>query len=266
MNQRILASDMDGTFIPLQGNEENRRDLTELSLLLQQHEVELIYVTGRHKEIVLDAIESEGLPRPDWLICDVGTSIHRRVNKYDYDSVEAYAKHLHQRSGELPDRLLESISAQQSVEPQGESKQGQFKRSFYCDAGSINVIAREIDFMLREEGATYHVIDSVDPFTGRGLIDLLPRGVTKAYALSWWVAHRGLHSESVIFAGDSGNDLAALIAGYRAIVVGNADRQLAAQIQDHHHANGWPDRLFLANRPATSGVLDGLRHYLTESA
>ena len=43
----VLATDMDGTFIPLQGNEENRRDLEVLCNELEQRRIDLVYVTGR---------------------------------------------------------------------------------------------------------------------------------------------------------------------------------------------------------------------------
>lgn len=266
MNRQVLASDMDGTFIPLEGNAENRKDLIQLSLLLEQRRVELIYVTGRHLEIVLDAIESEGLPRPDWLICDVGTSIYRRAGRHQYDLVEPYAHHLQEKSGELERNFVESLAESNSVELQEEAKQGRFKRSFYCDAAQLHAVTNQLHQNLKESQVRYHIVESVDPFTGRGLIDLLPRGVTKAHALSWWVAYRGFHSNSVMFAGDSGNDLAALISGYRAIVVGNADRKLAMQIAEHHEASGWNDRLFLATKPATSGVLEGVRHFLCDQS
>ena len=75
------------------------------------------------------------------------------------------------------------------------------------------------------------------------------------------VQHAGVKPESLVFAGDSGNDLAALIAGYRTIVVANADRRLAQQVQDAHRAAGWKDRLHLARGRATSGVLEGCRRF-----
>ena len=107
----------------------------------------------------------------------------------------------------------------------------------------------------------YSVVQSVDPFTGSGLIDLLPKGVSKAYALAWWSQHVGLNSTAIVCAGDTGNDLAALTAGYRAIVVGNAERSLAKQVQEVHQRAGWSDRLYLARKPATSGVLEGCRWF-----
>jgi hydroxymethylpyrimidine pyrophosphatase-like HAD family hydrolase len=97
------------------------------------------------------------------------------------------------------------------------------------------------------------------------LIDLLPDGVSKAYSLAWWVESRGEPCESIIYAGDSGNDYAALTAGYQSILVGNADRTLAKKVSDFHQSHGWNDRLFLATQAATSGVLEGFRHFAAAS-
>ena len=119
----------------------------------------------------------------------------------------------------------------------------------------------EIQKRLDHASAPYSMIHSVDPFNGDGLIDLLPQDVSKAHALSWWVEHVGVAPGGIVFAGDSGNDLAALSAGYQAIVVGNADRSVAQQAQEAHESAGFSDRLYLAEAPATSGVLEGCRWY-----
>jgi hydroxymethylpyrimidine pyrophosphatase-like HAD family hydrolase len=117
---------------------------------------------------------------------------------------------------------------------------------------------------IAETESPYETIASVDPFTGSGLIDCLPRGVSKDYALGWWVNHLGRSREEIVFAGDSGNDLAALTAGYRSIIVSNADASVTERARELHRSVGWTDRLFVASRPATSGVLEGLRHYLSQ--
>jgi hydroxymethylpyrimidine pyrophosphatase-like HAD family hydrolase len=149
---------------------------------------------------------------------------------------------------------------------QEEEKQGRYKLSNYCEANRLDRVVQRIGLEIMQHDAPYHIIASVDPFMGEGLIDLLPRGVTKVYALDWWVSHQGHAQEAVIFAGDSGNDLAALSAGYRGIVVGNAPDHLWQKARRAHAAAGWTGRLFQAKSPATSGVLEGLRHFLGDGS
>ena len=258
----VLASDMDGTFIPLDGSEENRRDLQILSEELRRRRVELLYVTGRHFELALEAVRLHQLPVPAWLICDVGTSIYRHLEGHQFRVEQAYWEHLADIIGHLGmDGLRHRLSGINGLVLQPPEKQGQFKLSYDCDVDRLTELTDQLMESLSQDHAPFRVIPSVDPFTGGGLIDLLPRGVSKAYALEWWVEQHDRPAEAIMFAGDSGNDLAALSAGYRSIVVGNARTTVIDQVAAAHQQAGWHDRLFLCSKPATSGVLEGFRHF-----
>ncbi len=259
----VLATDLDGTFIPLEGNQQNHCDLEVLCLELQRRGLELIYVTGRHYELVLEAIGSHALPTPQWMICDVGTSIYRSTPNGDHQLLEAYHENLSRIVGAFGvGPLKQALSGNSELRIQEPEKQGPFKLSYYCDGSSLFEISERLQQLIDRIAAPYRIIASVDPFTAAGLIDFLPKDVSKDYALRWWVDHTRREREEVIFAGDSGNDLAALVAGYRSIVVGNADAAVAEQVSRSHQSAPWSDRLFVASRPATSGVLEGLRHFL----
>jgi HAD superfamily hydrolase (TIGR01484 family) len=256
---------MDGTFIPLDGNQQNRRDLAALCSELEQRGIELIYVTGRHYELVLEAIDSHALPAPQWMICDVGTSIYQRDSPGDHQLLPAYQQNLADIVGAFGvEALAQALSENPQLILQEPEKQGPYKLSYYCEANSLPQITEHVEQLVDRIAAPYRIIASVDPFTDEGLVDFLPRGVSKDYALQWWVEHTTRQREEVIFAGDSGNDVAALIAGYRSIVVGNADAAVSDQVSRAHQSAAWSDRLFLASQPATSGVLEGLRYFLDD--
>lgn len=283
----MLATDLDGTLIPLDDNAQNRIDLGQIVDELGRAGMTLVFVTGRHLELVEDATRRHGLPHPAWLICDVGTSIYRGdgvdesggsdrtegLDRADGDEPEpldglrpssAYVEHL----AEIVDawdveRLHELLAEVSGLRKQEAEKQGRFKLSYYCDRRERKRVVGEVERRVTGAEAPYRVIESVDPFTDDGLIDLLPVGVSKAYALDWLVSHVGHERDRVVFAGDSGNDLAALTAGYPSIVVGNAATDVVEGARKGHEDAGWSDRLYVAERPATSGVLEGLRHYLT---
>ncbi len=261
-DERVLATDLDGTLIPLQGDHQNRSDLQTLAEEFLRNDVSLIFVTGRHLGSVTHAIDELPLPSPQWLICDVGTSIFQRQASGEYEAVTAYWQHQQQIIAALPMiALRERLRAIDGLRLQEQEKQGQFKLSFYADAAELSKLVDRVQQTLDQILAPYRIIHSVDPFNGDGLIDLLPTSVSKAYALAWWSRHTGRRPEEIVFAGDSGNDLAALTAGYRSIVVGNADRRLARQVYDAHLQAGWHDRLYLASGKATSGVLEGCRWF-----
>jgi alpha-amylase len=70
-----------------------------------------------------------------------------------------------------------------------------------------------------------------------------------------------MNPEVIVFAGDSGNDFAALTTGYRAILVGNSERSMAERACQAHRESTWKDRLYLARGKATSDVLEGGRWF-----
>ncbi len=259
--QRVLATDLDGTLIPLPGNPDNRVDLETLRACIAKHGLELIYVTGRHLASVLAAIHEHQLPTPDWIICDVGSSVYQRDSRDTFASVDKYRELLGSLIQACPiDQLKELLADLPELQLQESEKQGTFKLSYYTDASVLSDVSGRIREKLARLQAPYSLIDSVDPFNGQGLIDLLPRDVSKQFALRWWSRHRQVAYERIVFAGDSGNDWAALTSGCRAILVGNASRELATRVEaacrDHDTVC-----LYLAQGHATSGVLEGCRWF-----
>jgi HAD superfamily hydrolase (TIGR01484 family) len=257
----VLATDLDGTLIPLEGNDQNRCDLETLAAQLDEHNLGLIFVTGRHFQSVSEAIEQFQLPTPQWIICDVGTSIFQRVGE-DFRAVDLYQSYQAKIVASMPiSELRDRLSRVDGLRLQEQVKQGRFKLSYYVEAAELNGLLNTVQQILLDTTAPYSIIHSIDPFNGDGLIDLLPTSISKSHAIAWWVEHVGLTDDAVIFAGDSGNDFAALTAGYRAIIVGNADRELAEQVAIRHQDADWTDRLYLARNSATSGVLEGCRWF-----
>ena len=91
----VLATDLDGTLLPLDGYPENIAALNELAELYQAGGFKLVYATGRHYESVMDAWDVFNLPLPDWLICDVGTSIFKSdCEKREFSAYLPYREHL----------------------------------------------------------------------------------------------------------------------------------------------------------------------------
>ncbi|TWT59015.1 Mannosylfructose-phosphate phosphatase [Thalassoglobus neptunius] len=257
--KQILATDLDGTLIPLDGRAAHVEDLQTLAEALRENGVPICFASGRHFEIILDAIATYRLPTPDWIICDVGTTILSRSDER-YAVEEAYRQHLQDLMGNSSFHdIQQSLNELGELRLQEEEKQGEFKLSFYTDATSLSATVEKVRDRLGDTPVS--LIDSVDPFTGDGLIDLLPAGTSKAYALNWWADAQGVAAEEIVYAGDSGNDLAAFQAGFRSIVVRNAPDWLADEVARHHASNNWTDRFYRAESDATSGVFEGCRHF-----
>lgn len=257
----MLATDLDGTLIPMDGYPDNIRSLEVIKSGISDTDTGLIYVTGRHLESVRSAVEEFQLPIPDWMICDVGTSIYRVADGTE-SLFAPYEEHLSslvggRHRGEV-EGLLNGIGV---VQLQSSERQQRFKISYECDVADLSAAVKQMNDCLSENNFPYAVMESIDPFEGCGLLDVLPVGVSKAYAVTWLAGHADFSPDDVVFAGDSGNDKAALISGFRAIVVGNASEELAAEVRIALDKKGWIDRYFRASSTATSGVLEGCRHF-----
>ncbi|MFW6217751.1 MAG: HAD-IIB family hydrolase [Verrucomicrobiota bacterium] len=257
----MIATDLDGTLIPLPDHPENVEALETIKTHLSGNETPFVFATGRHFESVLEAVDQHALPVPEWIVCDVGSSIYRRRN----DAFEPYAPFAEHPAAltegvdrEAVDTLLKSI---EGLRPQPDAHQQRFKISYEAGAEAVDAIVKTIDRAIARETLPYSAMGSVDPFAGIGLIDVLPKNVSKAYALIWLSTHADFLPDEVIYSGDSGNDLAALVCGFRATVVANASQGLAEQVRTSLEARGLGDRLVHTQGAATSGVLEGCRHF-----
>jgi sucrose-phosphate synthase len=99
---------------------------------------------------------------------------------------------------------------------------------------------------LRERGLHAHVVLSHGQF-----LDVLPIRCSKGRALRWVAQRWGIELESIVVAGDSGNDRDLLTGATPAIVVGNHDPEL----------DDLTDRagVHFAEAGHAAGILEGLR-------
>lgn len=260
-SRNVLATDLDGTLIPLMGNAENLDDLSRLTRSIRENRIPLVFVTGRHLESVKTAIVEYRLPEPDCIICDVGATVCQR-SETGWETVADYATEMQIRLNRESLRDARGLFADSDViRLQEPVKQSDFKMSFYVDAEHLASARDQLEKAITDQGIDGTIVASVDPFNGDGLLDVLPNQVSKAFALDWWCHHQGWSRPEIVFAGDSGNDLAALTAGYRTIVVGNAQPDLVQQVRERHRQNRWDDRLHVCKRDATSGVVEGCQHF-----
>lgn len=261
---RLLATDLDGTLLPPELTTSDAAEFVALQRLkksVAEGELAIVFVTGRHIESVLEVMKTNDLPEPDWIICDVGSSIYVR-QQGSYQIHADYVTHLHQLTGGSNAQAIgHLLLCVEGLTLQEAEKQRPYKLSFYCGAALMAQCVDQLERILIDQQLPYGVVSSVDPFDGRGLIDVLPGPIDKAYALTWWALDQGLDPEQIVYAGDSGNDYAAFVAGFRGILVGNADASLAKRIQVHHHRAGTSERMYFAKSIHAAGVLEGCRHY-----
>lgn len=259
----LLASDMDGTMIPLDGDAENLRDIDRVKALLQEHpHIQLCYVTGRDHWLALRGVERRGLPEPDHVISDVGTVLSHYVNG-QWQTDEGYRDKVSAAyGGKSAEDVASVLSNEDRLQPQEDTFQTPFKRSYYFEQSvPMDELRRNCNRLLSEADIPARLIFSADQLNGRGLLDVLPEDIDKSTALKYLVALLNLSEEQVMYAGDSGNDEQAFKAGFLTVLVGNTPDDVGNNIRQWAQHNHAENNIYFARGNATTGVLEGARHF-----
>jgi HAD superfamily hydrolase (TIGR01484 family) len=230
--------------------------------------VTLAYVTGRHLSFALEGIAGAGLPGPDLLACDVGTSLYRpdegawSPDPQPWSPDPDYRALMREAMGGVDAlEIRRALADAADLILQEDEKQAEFKASWYAPAPPrLSDVAEALRARLRSV-APVELVVSVDPSKGRGLVDVLPSGGAKDRALGFMRAELGVAPDATLYAGDSGNDRAALLSGVLAVLVGNAPRTLADELRREARGRGLGERLYLATAPFAHGVLEGCEHF-----
>lgn len=266
----LICTDLDRTLLPNGMQPESPHARERFRHLVARPEISVAYVTGRHRALVLDAIEEYQLPLPDYVIGDVGTSIYSIEND-QWLLWNNWHKEIgvswHGLTHDTLATLLTNIESLQLQEPE---KQNTYKLSYYTDP-TINVQAllKDLQQRLDHEEIKASLIWSIDETTNTGLLDILPAAATKRHAVEFLMAEQDFSLENTLFAGDSGNDLPVLTSPIRAVLVANATNEVREQALELATAQGTQDALYLArgtllgmNGNYSAGILEGCVHYI----
>lgn len=268
----LLCSDLDRTLLPNGPQAESPRARELLRRLAARPEVCLVYVSGRHRQLLLDAIAEYDLPIPDYAIGDVGTTIYE-VEGSDWASWPAWEGEIAPDwRGYTREQLAALFAGIDGLRLQEPEKQNSFKLSYYTaeDADAVGLRAR-MRTVLDEKGVHASIIWSVDEVNHLGLLDVLPECATKYHAIRFLMQQQGYEEREVVFAGDSGNDLPVLTSGLQSVLVGNAMDEVRKEALRTVRKKGVAERLYLAqgglmgmNGNYAAGVLEGVAHFFPE--
>ena len=232
----------------------------------REHGVPVVYVTGRNLALTEGAVDEFGVRPPDILIGDVGTSIrHYEDGAWRFD--DGWIAHVQRVSPRWDAAAIKQAVADiDGLREQEPEHQNPFKQSYYANAGRKDAILADIDDRVAGHYDEV-IVYSYDSLDDKGLIDFLPNSATKQTALEYVADRAGAAREDVVFCGDSGNDILPLTAGFRGVLVRNADEQLVGNVRKAMADN--PElKVYFAqggfmglNGYYTSGVLEGADHY-----
>jgi len=271
MTERLLiCTDLDRTLIPNGPHPESDNARRLFGRVAARPEVCLVYVSGRHRSLVEEAIASWQLPIPDFVIGDVGTTIYRVGSAREWRHLEFWEQQIAEDWGCYSradlQRLLKDVPA---LEPQEASRQNRFKLSYNVPVGQdTGELAGQVRQRLEAAGVRSRLIWSVDDIEGVGLLDVIPEQASKRHAIEALMEHENYIRDETVFCGDSGNDLEVLISPIPSVLVANSRddvKELALQLVAE---SGTQQQLYIPkgdflgmNGNYSAGMLEGIAYY-----
>lgn len=267
MKGTLICTDLDRTLIPNGCQPESDGARRCFSRFAGSEGVSLAYVSGRHRQLIEQAIDQYQLPVPDYAIADVGSTIYRSGP----DGWTAWQAWDDEIAGDWQGRDRQALQAMLSditvLSLQEPEKQNTHKLSYYLPLTiDQNAIVKAIQLRLRQKSVQANLIFSIDEIESVGLLDILPVSANKLHAIRFLIDKEGFSESETLFAGDSGNDLDVLLSSIPSVLVANADDEvrLAAGAAP-------PESLYLArgdflgmNGNYSAGILEALAHYRPE--
>ena len=236
----VLATDLDGTF--LGGSIQDRRALYDW-IEDNRASVGLIFVTGRDPEFIVELTSRQGVPRPEYVVGDVGTTIAVVTPDGDVEPIgelEADIAAAWNDDGKRVRRAMTGISGL-TVQPTG------FRHR----------VSYDIDYDNFDKATACAIVEDLGHewlISANRFFDVLPRGFSKGPSLLKLIGHLGIDPARCLAAGDTLNDLSMLECGLPAVAVGGAEPPLLEKIRclDHVHE---------AEAIGAAGIVEAIRKF-----
>jgi len=232
----ILATDLDGTF--LGGSPEQRQRLYHW-LEVRRDRLILIFVTGRDLPFIRSLCADEGVPWPDYVIGDVGTTIAGGPRLEPMAELEGW---IAERWGDAGERVRELLADEPGLTLQ--PTPFRHRVSYYYQPDLLSPTTVE-----KIQRAGFDCLTSADTY-----LDVLPRGISKGPTLKFLVGHLDLDPARVLVAGDTLNDLSLFQTGYPGVAVGNSEPRLRKALTGLDH-------VYQSPQPGSAGILDAIQYF-----
>lgn len=216
----VLATDLDGTF--LGGDDAERRRFYKW-IEANREKVGLIFVTGRDTGFIRDITRTKGVPRPDYVVADVGTTIAEMDHRHMLTLIAALEAEIAEAWKNANDRVLRALHTMSGLKVQSTM----FRHRVSYDMDPHQLDPRAVD-VIEDMGLDVLISDN-------RFFDVLPKGVSKGPSLLRLLTHLGIDNRKTLVAGDTLNDLSMLALGVPAVAVGNSEPALIAEVKDMSH-------------------------------
>lgn len=219
--EMVLATDLDGTFL---GGSDQDRAAFYAWIEGNRDRIGLIFVTGRDPEFIRDMVR-DGLPRPDYVIGDVGTTIAQFDTQGHIVPIEELERDIAAAWNDAGAKVETALSHIKGLARQ--STAFRHRVSYDLDPATFDATALEIIAALG--------LDAL--MSDNRFLDVLPEGISKGPSLLRLLEHLGIETTRTLVAGDTLNDLSMLELGLPAVAVGGSEAGLIQRVRDRKHVH-----------------------------
>jgi len=237
--KKLIVSDIDHTLL---GDDDALKEFIQ-HLDNTDSKVGFAVATGRTVDSAFNVLKENNVPYPDIIISSVGAEIY-----YDYrgrliysTGWEAHIKHQWNR-----EKIKKLLARFDFLQYQEDDAQRKFKISYYTSDVHKNL--EKVKSTLIKNKIKANVI-----FSHGQYLDILPYRASKGKAIRYLAYRWNIPYESILVAGDSGNDLEMLKGDLLGVVVANYSSELESLKGQN--------RIYFANRKYAGGIVDGMEHY-----
>lgn len=265
----MICTDLDRTLLPNGTAPETPGARNQFQRLVSRIHGILVYVTGRHLQLVDEAIHDYNISIPEYAVTDVGTRIYTCGNN-GWSPMEEWYETIQKTLGNFRmSNLKKELNDIDGLILQEAEKQNRHKLSFYIEPYSkMHRVKLHVSRRLNDLDAPVSATWSYDSVTDKGLLDVLPTTASKLHAVRFLMQRIGIPENRVVFSGDSGNDLDILTSSIRGIIVANADDSVKNEARTQREN---PDDLYIAtgslpgfNGNYSAGIIEGILHFYPE--
>ena len=270
MKKILLCTDLDRTLLPNGPQPESEFARKKFTHLASRDEVTLVYVSGRDKLLVQQAIKNYHIPLPDFVIADVGSTIYQIKNE-TWSHLEQWDSEIsNDWNGKSNKDLQQLLKEFKDIRIQEHGKQKTHKLSYYVPLYTNDEnLFNKIQICFEKNSVKTNLIWSVDELSNVCLLDILPASANKKHAIEFLMKQYNFNYDNTVFAGDSGNDMSVMASSIHSVLVANATNEVKQMALNQAEMNDESNSLYIAkgeyfglNGNYSAGILEGVAHYI----
>ena len=222
----VLATDLDGTFL---GGTADDRKVFYNWIEANRDRVGLIFVTGRDPGFITNLTRRQGVPKPDYVVGDVGTTVAEVDDDHYLVPIPALEEKIATAWNDASALVQAKLRSARGLKLQ--STGFRYRVSFDLDPETFDEATLDI---IADMGLDALISDN-------RFLDVLPKGISKGPTLVDLLTHLRIKNDRCLVAGDTLNDLSMLALGLPAVAVGGSEPALLKALDGHdhvHRANG----------------------------